>query len=326
MYEIFNIIGSAFGYLLWFLFQLVNNYGVAIILFTVILKIIILPSVIHQQKSMAKSSKLAVKQKELQKKYANDKNKLNEEISKLYQKEGVSPLGGCLPQIVPMLLLLGVYYSVIMPLTNTMHIPADTVNNAVGYLNSLPGIGTSFGGFYGQIDIIKLSQTNEGITYLNQFFDANTIKEITHLGNGFDFLGLDLLGKPNDGFSNLLLIPILCLVSSVGSQFYMMKTQSAMQTQQGCMKYTLLLLPLITAGIAYSVPAAVGLYWIISTVIGFAQSVLMQKFYNADIINANDEARHIALLEVEEAKVKYDYNPKVTNTNVNNNTKKKKKK
>ncbi len=327
--DVFGFIGSLFGYVLWFFFEIFKNYGVAIILFTIVLKIIMFPTSIIQQKSMAKNAKLSAKQKELQKKYANDKQKLNEEVNKLYQKEGVNPLGGCLPSIVPMILLFGVYYSVIMPLSNTMHLDATSVDNAVAYLNTIPGLGSSFGGnnIYGQIDIINIAQTSEGVAYLSQFFTDADIAKIQEFGQGFNFLGLNLLGKPADGFSNLWLVPALCLITSVGSQLYTMKFQGTMQNQQGCMKYMLLGMPLISAFIAYQVPAAVGLYWIASTVIGFGQSVLLQKFFNANIMGAKEEAARVALLEIEEKNVEYSYNPKFeSNTNNNNKSNKKKKK
>ena len=227
-----------------------------------------------------------------------------------------------------MFLLLGVYYSVVMPLTNTMHLDADSVNNAVGYLNTIPGLGGSFNShnIYAQIDIINISQTQEGVSYLSQFFTDTDIFKIKEFSQGFNFLGLDLLGKPNEGFSNLWLIPALCFITSFGTQLYTMKYQGAMQQQQGCMKYMLLGLPLFSAFISYSVPAAVGLYWIFNTVLGFGQSVVMKKYYSAELIGAKEEAAHIALLEIEEKEVKYSYQPKFENNANNNTTKKKKKK
>ncbi|HIQ81307.1 MAG TPA: YidC/Oxa1 family membrane protein insertase [Candidatus Scatavimonas merdigallinarum] len=324
--DIFNLIGSLFGYVLWFCFMLVHDYGIAIVLFTLFLKIIFFPTSIKQQKSMAANARLAAKQRELQKKYGNDKAKLNEEVSKLYQKEGINPMGGCLSSLLPMLLLLGVYYAVINPLTNTMHIAAETVTKAVSYLNTLPGIGTSFNNFYGQIDIIKLAQTPQGTTYLSGFFDANTIDQIKDFGQGFHSFGLDLLGRPNEGFTILLIIPVLCLVTSVLSQFFTMKLQGTAQMQQGCMKYMLLLMPLLSAYIAYTVPAAVGFYWIVSTVLGFLQTVILQNFYSANIMGAKAEAQRVALLELEEAKVKYSYNPKFENKGIQQKKKQGKKK
>lgn len=97
MFDIFGWIGSIFGWVLWGAFSLVHDYGLAIIIFTVVLKLILFPVSIKQQKSMAANARLSGKQQELQKKYGNDKAKLNEEMSKLYEREGVSPMAAALP-------------------------------------------------------------------------------------------------------------------------------------------------------------------------------------------------------------------------------------
>ena len=90
--QIFSWIGNVFGYLLWFFYEFTKNYGVSIILFTIVLKIIMFPFSIKQQKSMAKNTRLQGKQKEIQKKYGDNKQKMSEEMQKLYQQEGVNPM------------------------------------------------------------------------------------------------------------------------------------------------------------------------------------------------------------------------------------------
>lgn len=114
MMSIFNFFGSVLGYLLWFLYTVFKNYGIAIILFTIIVKALMFPFSIKSQKSMAAQSRLASKQQELQKKYAKDQMKYNEELQKLYEKEGVNPGGGCLTTLLPFPIMLGIYYSVII--------------------------------------------------------------------------------------------------------------------------------------------------------------------------------------------------------------------
>ena len=326
--DIFNFIGSLLGYVLYFCFMIVKNYAWAIVLFTIIVKAVLFPTAIKQQRSMAKNARMAAKQRELQEKYGNDKMKLNEEMQKLYQKEGTSPTSGCLTTMVlPMILLFGIYYSVINPLTNTLHFAAESVNNCVSYLNTLPGIGNSFNNFYGQIDILKLAQSNEGVTYLNGFFSPDQISQIKEFGASCNLFGLDLLGRPSEGgfnpFTNvLILVPVICFLSSVITQLITMRYQKANtgQQQPGCMMVMFLIMPLFSAYIAYTVPAAVGFYWIVSTLLGLAQTLILQKFYNVNIMNANSEARRVALLNANEAKVKYEYNPRTRNSSELNNT------
>lgn len=338
--DIFNLIGSLLGYVLYFCFSIVQNYAWAIVLFTIIIKAVVFPTAIKQQKNMAKTAAMSRKQQEIREKYGNDKVKMNEEMQKLYEREGSSPMNGCLTtMLLPMILLLGVYYSVINPLTNTLHYDSQAVTNCVSYLNTLPGIGNSFNTFYGQIDILKLAQTSEGVTYLDAFFSADQIAQIQQFGSTCNLFGIDLLGRPSEGgfnpFTNvLILIPVLCFLSSVVTQFITMKFQSGNtgQQQPGCMKIMFLILPLFSAYIAYSVPAAVGFYWIISTLLGLVQSVVLQKFYNVNIMTAKSEAQRVALMNINEAKVKYDYQPRqraiepesVQSNKSGNNAKKKK--
>ena len=156
MVQIFNLIGSLFGYILFAAFYIVKNFGIAIIIFTLIVKLLLLPFSIKQQRSMAANARFQKKQKEIMDRYGKDRMGAQMEIQKLMQKENVSMSAGCLPMIAPMFVMLGVYYSVINPLTNTLHIAADKVNTALNTLAALPGLGTSFGSNnYGQIYILK---------------------------------------------------------------------------------------------------------------------------------------------------------------------------
>ncbi|MCI1966638.1 MAG: YidC/Oxa1 family membrane protein insertase [Oscillospiraceae bacterium] len=309
MYDFFNFFGSALGYLLWFFYGLVKNYGVAILLFTVVTKIILFPFSIKQQISMAANSKIAVKQKELQKKYAKNREKLQIETQKLYEKEGVNPASGCLTMVVPLLIMMGLYYTVLYPLINTLHISGTAANSAAEMLKLIPGIGQTLDTRYAQIEIVK--QFSDLKPYLTMF-SGDELSKIESFSHGFSFLGLNLLDTPCDPSnifgtlfrSNLWVIPVLCLVSSVITQFFTMKLQPGMQQQQqGCMKYMFYFFPLITAWIACTMPAAVGFYWIISTITGFLQTIILNIWYSPADLGAKAEARRIALREQEEAKM-----------------------
>lgn len=328
MFTVFNFIGSIFGYILWAVFWVFQNFGVAIIVFTLIFRAILFPSSIKQQRSMAANASLQAKQKEIREKYANNKAKQNEEIQKLYEKEGVSPMSGCATSLFPMFIMLGIYYSVVRPLSNVIHLSADAINQ----INMIPGVYTTQNNIYSEIGALRLFTNPANVDLLiNHGLPAKEINEIHNLAGGFNFLGLDLLSIPKDfGFTSpIILIPILCLVTSLGSQILTMKMQNnPMQGQQGCTKYMLLLLPLLTVYISYIVPGAVGFYWVWSTIFGFVQTLLINKFYSASHMNALAEAQHVALLEQKEAKVPYDYQPisgpnPALNNKVTNNKKKK---
>lgn len=308
-----NFFGSFLGYLLWIFYQIFHNYGVAIILFSILLKIFMFPFSIKQQKSMAANSKLSAKQKELQKKYGNDRVKMNEEVQKLYEKEGYNPASGCLPMLIPFPIMIGLYYTVVNPLSNALHLGKESVAQAVALLQKIPGISSSFqyqNGFYNEMEIVRhFSDLRPHLT----MFTGDELDKIQSISTGFNFLGLNLLGTPTDTSAdffgkllsmfqtNLWIIPVFCLVSSIVTQIISMRLQPAMQQQQqGCMKYMMYGLPAISAVFAMSVPAAVGFYWIISTLTSLVQVLLVHAFFSPAALTAKAEAQRVALLEIEE--------------------------
>ncbi len=305
---IFNALGGIFGYILWFAFYLVKNFGIAIIIFTFIVKILLFPFSIKQQKSMASNARIQEKQRELMEKYKGDRAKANEEISKLMEKENVSPTAGCLPMIAPMFVMFGVWYAVRNPLTNVLHIASDKVTAAMNSISGLPGLGASINSQYGEISIVKYFEALQ--KYLvnengNSLFTQNETSNIIDFSKGFDFLGLDLLATPSQSpFSSMLwLIPVLSFVTYVLSMLFMQKMNGT--KMQGCMVLMIFGMPLFSAWIAYSVPGAVGFYWIASTVLGFVQSLIMNKFYSPSIMEAKAEAQRVLLRKEQEAK--YDF-------------------
>lgn len=299
---IFNFFGSILGYLLWFLYTIFQNYGVAIIFFTVILKVVMFPLSVKQQKSMASQSKLSAKQAELQKMYGNNKQKYNEELQKLYEKEGVNPGAGCLTTLLPFPIMLGIYYSVIYPLSNTLHIAEDTINLAVDYVSKIPGMVSM--GAYSQLEVIRNFDQLQGSLTM---FSAADIEKMSFFSKGFKFLGLDLLATPqNSPFTSFLwLIPVLSLVTSFGYQFYMTKTSATgTQGQPGCMKVMMYVFPLISVYWAYTMPAAVGFYWVISSITSFAQSMITNKYFSMNQMTAMSEAQRALALETSEAAIR----------------------
>ncbi len=307
MMQFFNIFGSIFGYVLWAAYYFVNNFGIAIIIFTLLFKVVLFPSSVKQQKSMAANAKIQAKQRALQEKYGNDKQRYNEELQKLYEKENVKPFGGCLTSLLPMFVMLGIYYSVVRPLSNVLHIASDKVAQLSEYVNSIPGISLNSSSLYSEIELLRIFDSISTQSGVTEILTGDEIEKIKMLSGGFNFLSLDLLSTPKFAGGWVLMIPILCLVTSVGSQVFMMFMKgNPMSQQQGCMKYMFIALPVLTAWIAYTVPAAVGFYWICSTVFGFIQTLIMNKFYSPDIMIAKSEAQHIARLELDEKNSQYN--------------------
>ena len=136
-------------------------------------------------------------------------------------------------------------------------------------------------------------------------FTSNETEKINEFANGFNFLGWDLLAVPSSSsFTSFLwLIPVLCFLTSVLSMVIIQKMNGT--PMKGCMFVFIFLMPLFSAWIAFNVPGAVGFYWIASTVLGFVQSFLLNKFYNASIIEARDEAHRVVLRRQQEAEVEF---------------------
>ena len=300
---IFNFFGSILGYLLWFLYSIFRNYGVAIILFTVILKVLMFPMSVKQQRSMASQSKLAEKQKELQKRYANNQQKYNDELMKLYEKEGVNPGSGCLTTLIPFPIMLGIFYSVIMPLSNTLHIAAETVQQATDYISRIPGVASATGlGMYSELQIIRHFEVlKPNLT----MFSPSDLERIEFFSHGFKFLGLDLLASPQGSsfLTFLWIIPVLSLVLSFGTQFYSNKVMGQ-ASQTGCTKAMMYIFPLISVYWAFIMPAAVGMYNIISIFTSFLQTMVMNRYFSNDQLTATAEARRAVALELAEGNVR----------------------
>lgn len=316
--QIFGSIGWLLGYVLWGAFFIFKNFGIAIIVFTIVVRAALFPFTLKQQKSMAGSARMAKKQKELREKYGNNRQKLQEEMNKLYEKEGVKPMGGCMTTIVPMIILLGVFYAVAYPLTNTLHINGDSVQKALDFANSIPGYVHNVGNAtYQEVSLLRIFPSIQDTTYIQNIFTGDEISQINEFAGGFKIFGnVDLLIIPSQlGFwSWYLLFPVFCFLSNVGSSFLMQKINSQNQAmqQQGCMKAFIYVLPLFSAWIAYSVPAAVSFYWIMSALVSLLQSVVTGKIFSPAHITATSEARHVALMYEQEAKIPYVYTPRKT--------------
>ena len=299
--EIFSFFGSILGYVLYGIYFVVQNYGVAIILFTLLVRAAMFPLNMRQAKSSAAMARISAKQKELQERYGKDRQKYQEEVQKLYDKEGTRPGSGCLMSLIPFPIMLGLYYTVMRPLTNALHLNSVSIANATSKLAQIPGMGSSINGRFIEMEFVKNFDLLK--PYVGDIF-GNDMARIEKFSHSFNFLGLDLLQTPWGGAWYMWIIPVLCVLIGIGTQVYSMFTNDAMKQQQGCMKFTMLALPLITGYFALTMPGAIGFYWVVSNAATFIQMYLINKFYSKNHITANSEARRIARRVQEESRVK----------------------
>ena len=201
----FNFFANIFGYLLNLIYEIVNNYGIAIILFTLVIKIVMLPLSIKQQKMLKKNSKLQEKLKILQFKYKNNPDKLNQEMMNLYREEKMNPFSGCLSAIVQFILLISIFYMVRCPLTYMKKIDTNTINS---YVSQMKDAGVTVSAAYPEIDIIR------EINFLKEKNPED--QTINNLSLNMNFLGLDLSKIPqqNLGDWTVYIIPVLYILSS----------------------------------------------------------------------------------------------------------------
>lgn len=288
----FDFFAYTFGYVLNFIYNIINNYGFAIILFTIFVKLLLLPISIKQQRTMKKSAKLQEQVKALQFKYKNDPQKMNQEVMSLYKSEKTSPFSGCLSAIVQIILLLSVFYLVRSPLTFMKQVPRETIDT---YIQQMKEEGKVQNSAYPEIDIIReKGQENEQVKI------------------NMDFLGLDLSQIPNQNMQDykVYIIPVLYIISSVIS----MKITTAMQKQQTAKKKDAViditekkegedgeevketekednapdismqtnktmswLIPIMAISIAFVAPLGLALYWLVNNILMIVERIVINK-------------------------------------------------
>ena len=290
------IITRPMGYIIEFIYNLVQNYGIAIILFTIIIKMLLFPLNIKSQKAMRKQQKIQPILQELQKKYANDKEKLNREMMKLYKENDISMSGGCLPMLVQMPILIGLYQVIQRPLSFLLHVNF----NEPDVIRRVYALRDQFA------DGALVTRTEEQLANMNQM----NISQWAAMAGQSDWVinfkmffmnlanvpstALNYLGEIAQGnFAHLdivllLLIPIFAILSSIGS----MKVSQSMSGQKkdkksddntaAQMSNTMMwMMPVMTGFFTFTLPAGIGLYWIISSVLQIVQQLGLNIYFNS---------------------------------------------
>lgn len=289
---------------MWALYSVIKNYGVAIVLFTFITKALLFPLSIKQQKGTALMASFQPKLAAIQKKYPNNKEKLQEEQMKLYAEEGVNPMGSCLPMIIQFPVLFGIIDVVYRPMTHIMHFSKELIAQASEVALKVIPIAQANG------ELVKVNLTNFDKAYQQQLFimQAYNYDPAAFSGIGGNFIEqvstfnmnlfgvIDLGANPTMGFP-MILIPILAGVSqlalTVYMQWYQKKTNPAMKSM-GAMNLLMYLMPLMSVWFAFSLPAGVGFYWIIQSICSFIQTIVLNKIYTPEKVaemNAHDQKK-----------------------------------
>ena len=271
------LINRPLGFLLGEIYALIGSYGLAIILFTLIVKIVLFPLSINQQKTMARTGRIQPKIKEIEKKYKGDKQKQSEELMKLYQKEGINPASGCLPLLIQMPFIYALYNIVNKPLSYLVGLTQEQILLITEKMNLLTADGIAY-----TLDGIK----NAEITIAHQISTSAATIPSEFSGMvliDFNFLGMNLASRPSWGtFDTLLLIPIIACASAFASSYLMSKISAtnATNAQAKTMnKSMMLMMPVMSLMLCFSVPAGVGLYWAMSNMFTIVQQYVLNKMY-----------------------------------------------
>ena len=288
----FQFFANIFGYLLNFINNFVGNYGLAIILFTVLIKIIMLPLSIKQQRTMKKSTELNEKIKVLQFKYKNDPEKLNREMMDLYKKENMSPFSGCLSTIVQFILLISIFYMVRCPLTYMERIDKTQIDT---YVQQLKDNGMSINQAYSEIDIIR------ELDYLKEKFPDDQTLDKINLNMNFCGLDLSKIPQQNLGDWTVYIIPILYIISTFVSMRITTSMQKKNKEKDGVIDITgnkdekeeeknemedameqsnkmmSWMMPIMSVSISLVAPLGLALYWLVNNVLMIGERLVLDK-------------------------------------------------
>ena len=293
-----NTIAKPFGLLMMFLYEFLGNYGLAVILFALVVKVILLPFQMKSKRSTMQTMRLQPEVKELEKRHGANKAKFNEEVAKLYKEEHINPMSGCLWNLLPFPILIALLYAIRLPLTIMMGVPAALLAEGGAILEKLVNLGFT-------------STVNEGYIQMAQAqFISENFDKFAGLSDklrqiDYNFLGMNMSSLPQWNFLwttdwtnpsvclpglGVFLIPVVSALISVWQMKISMKTNPVPEGQQNSNASMMLTMPLVSLVFGFTMPAAISLYWTISTILSLGQDVWLTKKYKKQM-DAEDEVR-----------------------------------
>lgn len=303
-----DILAVPFGWVLSAFYGLTDNYVLSIVLLTVLVKLLLLPTSIKQQKNSAKQTRLNAKVNKIRQKYAGNQQKIQEETQALYQREGFG-MGnmGCSSLAIQMIVMIGLYGVIYTPITKVLNFSTATVEKIRDFM----GIAVETGKNSNTSRMFELNILNKFTEYkdsLGEILSESEIAELANLKENFMFMGMDLTQTPSPKEFNVLwLIPILACLAALASSIFMYTRQRkqnpemAKNPSMGCMTF---MSPVMSLWFTFMFPAGVGVYWIISSVISFIQQVALAYLYNPKKVIAQQMVDETVLRRSRENNVK----------------------
>lgn len=281
MEKLYDIISIPMGYILSFLSGLVgNNFAAAVFLFTVIANLAMIPLTMKSQKSSIQQMRIRPKLDEIKKRCGDDKQRYTQEMQELYQKENVSMSGGCLPLILRMVFMMGIYYAVVNPLRYICGVDAATIDAAMK-----------------GIEGVKLVRPIELIPYIQNGM-VETIKPEILDNINFNFFGIDLTQQPHFSldFSKaelIWIIPFMSFAAQMLSSIVSLKIQKIQNPDAPNMSGMMLTMPLISLFIGFGFPGALGFYWACSAIIGGAIQTIISLKFGPNVMIAKEQTKEV---------------------------------
>lgn len=323
MNAIFSIFAGPLGYLMRWIYGLGMGYFLALLIFTLLTRLILFPLSINNQKNQADRARLAPRLERLQKKYGQDRQKMMEKQQELYEREGVKMTGGCLPMVVQMLVLFSVIAVIYKPLTYIQRTDAAQINtcvnvaieyvsddaNEVKNADKIKQQLESESSYYRELylfDLVNdttkpqmvaaLMEKNE----LSQADATKVVEDIAKMGDEFSLFGMSLLKvpsadgiKPNWTWIVVFLSGLTAFLSGQLSMKYSKATMSAEQQQAGgCTNGMMYMMPVMSLIFSFTVPVGVVVYWIFSNLLAMVQTVVLNAMWNPGKIRAQAEIEY----------------------------------
>lgn len=295
-----EIIGFPLGLIIWLIFKLCSNYAVSIVIFTIITKLILIPFSVKQQKSSAAMTAIQPKLEKLKKKYGNNQEKLSEETMKLYNEEGVNPMASCLPMFIQFPILYGILDVVYRPVYHMLRIGKDTINGIAAIVGKIPEY-TSYIyqdpdkmtklNYRAEMYIIEAIQNGKCPEVMKEFpVEYNQIMNFDNTLFGADLSNTPTL-KPEMWTPEavvLVLIPILSGVFQMIYSIYSVARQKKMNPEasaaMGSMNMMFFIMPVFSVWMAFTFPAAMGFYWMISSIFSLIQQIVLNKIFTPEYV------------------------------------------
>ena len=306
MNTFYDIISYPFGMILGFFYQIFNNnYAMALIVFTILAKLVLLPSSINQQKNTAKSQRTQAKIEKIRKKYAGDQTKLNEELQAFYAKEGFGSMtGGCGSLIIQFPIIIGLYECIYRPLSYILKIPKETIalmQKKAVEMDLFAGIENA------RIFEIKALQNVDKLEAAMPNINPDIFEEMRNFD--FTIMGMPLGVSPNDpGVSKMLIIvPLLSFAFAMLTTVYTFMRQRktnpemAKNPMMGC---TFIFMPFMSLWLAYSFPVGIGIYWALNSLLSFIQMLILNQTHSPQKVLAKIMVQETGVRRSKEESVK----------------------